>query len=408
MSAAVNASSAVPMAKKPEWAPRLWQGCTLYAWMRLLINNRFAVHWSRWYIAAIVTVMSVMHTLLGLVQTLIYGRALRRTQLKAPPIFILGHWRTGTTLMHELMIQDPRFGYPTTYECVDPTHFLLTERLLAKVLAPMMPKERPMDNVKVGLDRPQEDEFALCMMGQPSPYLTMAFPNHPPQDQEFLDLEAVSPAALTSWKKALMGFLVRITYKTDKRLVLKSPPHTARIKVLKEMFPGALFIHIVRDPHVVYASTLNLWRTLYTTQGLQIPRCEGLEEHVFATFSRMYAKLEEGKQSLAPEQFFELRYEDLVQDPASAIRCIYDHFGLGEWNEMQPRLEKYLASLRGYETNKYRLSPRELAEVDRRWGDVIRRYGYETRDEPPAETEVEEPVSAANAPLSQYSGGNGA
>src|SRR5262245_39117981 len=282
-----NASSAGPLAKKPEWAPRIWQGCSFYAWMRLLIKNRFAVHWSRWYIAFIITMSSLMHSVLAMVHSLIYGRALRRTQLKAPPIFILGHWRTGTTWLHEMLIQDPRFGFATTYECLDPHHFLLTERLFSKWLAWLMPKERPMDHVKAGLDRPQEDEFALCMMGLPSPYATIAFPNHPPQDQEYLDFEGVPRAALARWQKALHGFLVRVTYKTGKRLVLKSPPHTSRIAVLKEMFPGALFVHIVRDPRVVFPSTVNLWRTLYSVQGMQVPRYEGLEEHVFATFSRM-------------------------------------------------------------------------------------------------------------------------
>jgi len=382
MSDAFNASPAVSMAKKPEWAPRIWQGCNFYAWMRLLINNRFAIHWSRSYIAVIVTLASIMHSVLAVVQSLIYGRALRQTQLKAPPIFILGHWRTGTTWLHEMMIQDPRFGYPTTYQCIDPHHFLLTEKLFSKMLAYLMPKERPMDHVKAGFDRPQEDEFALCMKGQPSPYATIAFPNHPPQDQEYLDLEPVESRALAGWKKALTDFLVCVTYKTGKRLVLKSPPHTARVSILKEMFPGALFIHIVRDPYVVFSSTVNLWRTLYAVQGMQIPRYEGLQEHVLTTFSRMYAKLEQSKRSLAAEEFFELRYEDLVNDPAATMRGIYDHFGLGGWSEMQPRLEQYLAGLRGYETNKYRLTAEQRSEIDRRWGDVIRRYGYDKVDEP--------------------------
>ncbi len=405
MSASATSSPAAPMVKKPEWAPRLWQGCTLFAWLRLLIKNRFAIPWSHWYIAVIITAMSVSNTLLGFAQTLIFGWSLRRTKLKGPPIFILGHWRSGTTLMHELMIQDPRFGYPTTYECIDPTHFLLTERFFAKILAFLIPKKRPMDNMKAGLDRPQEDEFALCMMGQPSPYWTMAFPNNPPQDEAFYDLETVSPAARARWKKSLLGFLKCVTYKTGKRLVLKSPPHTARIKILKEMFPDALFVHIVRDPHVVYASTMNLWRTLYSTQGLQVPRYEGLEDHVFRTYTQLHAKLEEGKRTLSSRQFFELRYEDLVQDPAAVIRCIYDHFGLGGWSEMHPRLEAFLAGLRGYETNKYRLTPKEIAEIDRRWGDVIRRYGYETRDAAPVENEIDEPVGAASSALPQYSGG---
>ena len=85
--------------------------------------------------------------------------------MKAPPIFILGHWRTGTTLLHEFMIRDERFGYPTTYECMDPNHFLLTEGLFTRWLNFLVPTHRPMDNMKAGFDRPQEDEFALCMLG---------------------------------------------------------------------------------------------------------------------------------------------------------------------------------------------------------------------------------------------------
>lgn len=379
------------MAKKPEWAPRIWQGCSFSAWMRLLIANRFAVHWSRLYIACIVTVMSVMNSLLGIVQSLIFGRAIRRTKLTAPPIFILGHWRSGTTWLHELLILDPRFGYPTTYECIDPHHFLISERVFSKLFSFLLPKERPMDRVKAGLDRPQEDEFAMCMLGEPSPYTSIAFPNNPRRDHAYLDLETVPPAALERWKATFLRFLKSVTYKTGKRLVLKSPPHTARIKTLKEMFPDALFVHIVRDPYVIFPSTVNLWRTLNEVQGFQRPNHAGLEERVFADFTQMYDRLEEGKRRLSHEQFFELRYEDLVQDPAGTVRCIYDHFGLGGWEEMAPRLEVFLADQRGYETNKYRLSPEQMSEVERRWGDVIRRYGYERTDN----VRVDEPVVSA-------------
>lgn len=392
--AASRPSHKQSMAKKPEWAPRFWQGCNVYAWMRLLIKNRFAVHPSLWYIAIIVTVVSVFHSMLGWLQAILYGRALARTKLTAPPIFILGHWRTGTTLLHELMIQDPRFGYPTTYECLEPNHFLITEKFFSRWMTFLLPKERPMDKMKAGWGRPQEDEFALCMMGVPSPYLTIAFPNHPPQDSEYLDLEGVPPRALARWKNALMSLLVRITYKTNKRLVLKSPPHTARVKVLREMFPGALFIHLVRDPYVVFPSTVNLWRTLYATQGMQKPTNEGIEEFVLSTYERMDAKMQEAKRLLPAEQLFELRYEDLVQDPTAAMRCIYDHFHLDGWPEMQIRLDKYLATLKGYETNKYQLTPDQRRKIDARWGAIIRREGYEKPDDFFAADETEAAVAA--------------
>src|SRR4051794_440705 len=100
-----------------EWAPRIWEGCNFYAWLRLLVRNRFAVDRSHWYIAAVVTVVSFCQTLLRFVQDVLYGPRLRRTPIPDAPIFIVGHWRTGTTLLHELLILDGRHNFPTTYEC---------------------------------------------------------------------------------------------------------------------------------------------------------------------------------------------------------------------------------------------------------------------------------------------------
>src|SRR5262249_14329306 len=226
-------------AKEREWAPRFWEGCNFSAWMRLLFRNRCAVHWTHWYIAVIVTVVSLFHTALHFVQEVCYGRRVKRTPLREAPLFIIGHWRTGTTLLHELLILDDRHTYPNTYECLEPNHFLLTEGFFRRYLRFLVPSRRPMDNMAAGWERPQEDEFALCMLGQPSPYLTIAFPNRPPQDPRYLDLEGLPPPALESWKKTFLRFLRQLTFKDSRRLVLKSPPHSCRIKVLLEMFPDA-------------------------------------------------------------------------------------------------------------------------------------------------------------------------
>ena len=363
-------------ARKPEWAPRMWEGCDFLTWLRLLWRNRLAVHWSCWYIAVIITSMSLLNTLFRLVQEIIYGRRIRRTIIKQPPIFILGHWRTGTTLLHELLIRDPRHNFPTTFKCLEPHHFLLTEKFFTRWLRFLMPKRRPMDNMRTGWDHPQEDEFALCMLGQPSPYMTIAFPNRPPQCQEYLDLEKVPAPKVAEWKRTFLRFLKQVTLSDPRRLVLKSPPHTARIKILKEMFPDALFVHIVRNPFIVFPSTMNLWRTLYCTQGLQKPIENGLEEHVLSTFVRMYDRLEEGRKLLDAGQFHEMRYEDLVLDPLKEMRKLYDHFQLGGFDDVVPQLREYLAGIEGYETNRYQLTPREREEVARRWNTVICRYGY--------------------------------
>jgi hypothetical protein len=344
--------------------------------MRLLVRNRFRVHWRYGYIAAIVTVVSLIHTILRIIQEARYGSRIARTVIRHAPIFIIGHWRTGTTFLHELLILDERHTYPNTYQCLEPNHFLLTERIITRWMPFLMPTRRPMDNMRAGWDRPQEDEFALCMLGQPSSYLTIAFPNHPPQFTEYLDLEGLSAKALVRWEAAFLGFLRHLTFKDGRRLVLKSPPHTCRIKVLLKLFPDARFIHLVRDPFVVFPSTVNMWKSLYLAHSLQKPTFAGLEAYVFATFQRLYDRLEEGRKLVGPSRFYELRYEDLVRNPIEQMEALYHHLGLDRFEALRPRLKAYLAGLKGYETNRYELTPELWAEVSRRWGAVIQRYGY--------------------------------
>jgi hypothetical protein len=57
----------------------------------------------------------------------------------------------------------------------------------------LIPKQRPMDNMAAGWDRPQEDEFALLTLGAPTPYERMAFPNDEPPYGEFLDMRGCQP-----------------------------------------------------------------------------------------------------------------------------------------------------------------------------------------------------------------------
>jgi hypothetical protein len=359
-----------------EWAPRIWQGLNFYAWLRLLFKHRAAITWRQAHTAAIITVVSIGHSILGLVELLWYRRRVPRTPFANAPIFIIGHWRTGTTLLHELLTLDPEHTYPTTYECLEPNHFLLTEWFFRRWGGLLMPSHRPMDNMESGWDRPQEDEFALCMLGQPSPYLTIAFPNHAPSDPDFLDLESVSAGALGAWKRDFLWFLRRVAFRRPGRLVLKSPTHTCRIKVLLELFPDARFVHIVRDPYVVFPSTAHLWKSLYEMHGLQIPDFKSLDEYVFSGFTHLYDRLEATAGIVRPERFHEVRYEDLVSDPVGQMRALYEGLELDSFEQLLPKLEQYQNKHADYQTNQYDLTPETRAEINRRWGRIIRRLGY--------------------------------
>jgi hypothetical protein len=304
-----------------------------------------------------------------------------RVPIPNAPVFILGHWRSGTTLLHELLSRDPRLAAPTTYECFALHHFLLTRLWLPRLLGWLVPSRRPMDNMAFGWDRPQEDEFALCLLGQPSPYQRLAFPNRP-AEAGALDLRALSPRALRRWKATFVRFVQELTFaRGGRRLVLKSPPHTCRVPTLLEMFPDARFVHLIRDPYVLYPSTLHLWRVLWVAHGLQRPSWKDLPEYVLDTFARMYERLEEDKRLVPPDRFHELRYEDLVQDPVGRLGAIYRDLGLGDFEPARPHVEAYLAGVKNHETNRYVLTAAERRAVTRHWGDVIRRYGYPLRDD---------------------------
>jgi len=358
------------------WIPRIWNGMNVRGWFLLLVRNRFAVAPRRLGRALVCAFVCPLNSLAGILQKLLLGRRIARTPIEHAPIFIIGHWRSGTTLLHEMMALDGRHTCANTYDCLAPNHFLISGRRIKDWLGFLLPAQRPMDNMAFGWDRPQEDEFALCNMGVRSPYLALAFPNRPRQDQEYFELSEVSPRQRERWKREVTWFLKCLTLRCPKRIVLKSPSHTFRIPVLLALFPKARFIHIVRDPYVIFPSTINLWKRLSRDEGFQTPRHEGLEEYVFQTLGRMYEAFERDRQLLAPRQLCEIRYEELIQDPIGQMRGIYEQLELGEVGEALPALSEYVAAQKEYKTNRYEISPEVRARIGRRWRRYIERYGY--------------------------------
>jgi omega-hydroxy-beta-dihydromenaquinone-9 sulfotransferase len=370
--------SSSPLRTYRYWTPRFWHGMGLAAWLRLLAHNRFAVSPNRLPIAASITGCSMLNSFASVFERLLLSHSIRRTELKQPPLFVLGHWRSGTTLLHELLILDSRHTYPNTYQCFNPQHFLWTEWFVPALTRWMLPATRPMDDVQTGWGRPQEDEFALANLGLPSPYLAWAFPNHGPVADDYLDLVPLRRAEREHWKRIWREFVQRIALVNNRRIVLKSPTHTARVRTILEVFPDARFVHIVRDPLVLFPSTVRLWKSLSEVQGLQTPEggASWIEGNVLDNFVRMYERFEKDRELVPAGRLVDVRYEDLVADPVGEMRQVYQQLELGAFDHVEPAVREYALKMRDYRPNDYSLPPEVAERVRRRWAPYFQRYGY--------------------------------
>ncbi len=362
----------------PWYTPRFWHGMRLSTWLKVLARNRFALSPMKLHTVSSITFFSVMNSMLAAVDRLVYSRRIAQVNLAQPPLFILGHWRSGTTFLHELLICDPEHTYPTTYQCFVPHHFVLSESWVAPMSAKLLPNRRPMDNMAAGWHRPQEDEFALGNLGVPTPYLSMMFPNRGPTYPEYLDLHDLSDEERRDWQAQLVNFFRRLTFRDPRRIVVKSPPHTARIRTLLAMFPDAKFVHLVRDPYNLYVSTVNLWKSLNEVQRMQTAGDQQwVEEYVLSTHERMYSAFEQDRSLLRDNQLVELRYEDLVDNPLQRLRTVYTQLELGDFSRIEPAAEEHLANVKNYRRNHFELSEEKRRTVRERWAKYFERYGYE-------------------------------
>src|SRR5690242_17212980 len=223
--------------------PGLLGGITLADWIKLLRQEHFDIDTVRLPRVISITTQSFKNSFLQRLERTRYQSVLRDIVIQ-PPLFILGHWRSGTTHLHQLLAQDARFAFPNVFQVSFPHTFLTAETTEARMLSFFLPKRRPMDNVQWDVASPQEDEFALCVSTFLSPCMSWVFPRARQKFLRYLTFEGVEAAELAQWRKAFVEFLKKLQWRYQRPLILKSPPHTARIQLLQELFPGAKFVHI--------------------------------------------------------------------------------------------------------------------------------------------------------------------
>ena len=355
-------SRTVPPRLKHRW--RIGQnylgGITFGQWRRLLRENRFAVDAAYWHRAAFITLRSVLNSLASRKDEQRYRREIDKTVIAAPPLFILGDWRTGATFLQDLLSRDQRFAYPSLHEVLHPGSFLSK-----RDKAP-------------GRDIPREDELAVAVSCLRSPAIALNFPRTGERYLRYLTFDGVPAGEVEEWKRTLLWFLKKLTFRYRGRpLVLASPPHAARIRLLLELLPEARFVNIHRNPYAVFQS----WRHAHDTGGwflyLQKPDLQKIDDRILEVGQVVFEAYFEQRQLIPPGRLVDVAHEDLAARPVEVTQGIYEKLGLPAFEEFRPRLQAYVDSLAAHPANLFpELAPKLRGSVARAWPRAFEEWGY--------------------------------
>lgn len=303
-----------------------------------------------------------------------------------PPVFIVGHWRSGTTHLYNMMSKAD-FGFVPPLAAGMPWDLLGLVALLRPLLERALPPDRFIDKIPVLPDSPQEDELALANMCPVSFYHGIYFPKRFAEHfAHGIFLEGCSATEVAAWRDAFRLLLDKLAIQQDgRRIVVKNPVYTARIALLCEMIPGAKFIHVHRNPYEVFVSMRNFYKKLFRELALQDWDHLDVDEIILDTYPRMMERFAAESAELPAGSFVELGYRELVEDPLGALETVYGTLELDGFAAARPRVEAYLETVRGYQKNRFEMSDEAARLIEARWRPWLGRWGYQRPGtEPPA------------------------
>lgn len=316
-------------------------------------------------------------------QKLLYGRQINKTIILKDPVFILGHYRSGTTYLQKLMVSDKRFGCLTNYDSLFPNTNLLLGKKMKPIIQFLLTKFKIKNpffrNSIVQLSDPaEEDDYLMNKASSYSAYWGLIFPKCWRKwlngSNQFMEQKYVH-----GWEKEYLKTLKYAAYKNKgKQLVLKSPPNTGRVRKLLQLFPKAKFIYIYRNPYHLYYSVKNMWwEAILKYYSLQNLSDEELDEIIFEHFSYLIGLYEKDKNRIPEGNLIEISYEALKVDSFKVLQKIYSKINLPDFDITTKDLMQQLEIEKDYKNFQYQFSAETIAKVNERWGKYISEWDYD-------------------------------
>jgi hypothetical protein len=215
--------------------------------------------------------------------------------------------------------------------------------------------KRPMDNMTVEADSPQDEELPLVKYTAYCDLQKYAFPA---DYQSFTNslVKDFTPASrgFWEWKQYMLFVCQKAAFIMGRnRLLLRNHANMARLECFLDLFPNAKFLHIKRNPYRLVPSLLNLHRQIISKYTLQEYTEEQLQDFTFYQYKTFTEGFVRGRHLINPDNYIEIAYENLVKDPIDTLRKVYQKLDLRPFAEVEPAFQRYLESVSSYQTNSY-------------------------------------------------------
>ena len=303
--------------------------------LRLLLQG--GVSSARAHVAAIAMAMTVLRLPFTLgeavtAQAMLWLRTHQHGNLPAP-VFVVGHWRSGTTHLTNLLSRSPGFGILSPMAVGLPAEALGLGRLARPFIEQFFPRTRLIDSMPLRPDLPQEDELAMANLSTLSCTHGLYFPDRLLTEfDRGVFMQRIGARELASWTRRLVHYVGKMTLAAGGRpLLIRNPANSARIPLLRSIWPDARFIHIHRDPADVCASSMRMFTTLIRELSLghttaAETQAQDLVRHVYP---RLMAALARDLSAIPPGQVVEIRYETFRQNALEELDKVHAALGLG-------------------------------------------------------------------------------
>ncbi len=355
-------------------------------WVRLLKKNKPSVAREKLPQAALITLTTALFYPFALIEKAVWSKRINSHEVKNDPIFIVGHWRSGTTYVQNILSKDPNLAWTDPVSTISNSNCLLLKRLMTFAQKAPLKNARPMDNLDYAIDLPVEETFGLAGISTRSIIHAVCFPNHFPDYIPYIFTDDLTPEEREGFIRDYTGLVRKISYiKKGRRLVLKSPDNSGHIRLLRELYPDARFINIYRDPYRTLMSTVHMFKK--QMEGLRIsPLPEDfdvdvlLEDNFTEIFERMYMETIDLSRVIPKNRFIDVRYEEFVKDPVSWLEKIYSQLEIEGFDGAKEHFEAYADSQKNYVKNTFTLSERLKNKINARLGFYFEHYGYKMEE----------------------------